>query len=152
MLLAGLAGFYIADDRTAAGGCGAKLNLDNIPEKLLMFGDKVLDSKCQLLFDTADSSRPHYNSLFGDINTISGKPWPRMKLQPKPYRFRLLNSGISRPCVLWILLPCLFLVRACFRFCCMFVSCPCEEVGGCVVFGRALTFAPRAGTSSRSEE
>jgi FtsP/CotA-like multicopper oxidase with cupredoxin domain len=33
----------------------------------------------------------------GDINTINGIPYPEMPLEPKWYRFRLLNAAVSRP-------------------------------------------------------
>lgn len=33
----------------------------------------------------------------GDINLINGVPFPEMPLEPKWYRFRLLNTAVSRP-------------------------------------------------------
>jgi FtsP/CotA-like multicopper oxidase with cupredoxin domain len=40
---------------------------------------------------------PHKNDLYGDINLISGIPFPKMPLEPKWYRFRFLNAAASRP-------------------------------------------------------
>lgn len=45
---------------------------------------------------TPHASSPHPR----DINTVNGVPFPEMPLQPKTYRFRFLNSAVSRP---WLL-------------------------------------------------
>jgi spore coat protein A, manganese oxidase len=96
-LCTGLAGFYVTDDSASAtGGCGGPMKLDTVEQRHLMFADKVLDRDCQLLFDVRKGGY-HEASLFGDINTVSGQAWPVMKLEPKWYRFRLLNAGPSRP-------------------------------------------------------
>jgi FtsP/CotA-like multicopper oxidase with cupredoxin domain len=39
----------------------------------------------------------HHDDVYGDINLVNGVPYPRMEVQPKWYRLRLLNSGIDRP-------------------------------------------------------
>lgn len=41
--------------------------------------------------------RVHHDDVYGDINLVNGVPYPRMEVQPKWYRLRLLNSGIDRP-------------------------------------------------------
>jgi FtsP/CotA-like multicopper oxidase with cupredoxin domain len=76
------------------GGCGIPFNLANIQDLLLLLGDKVADAKCQLRFEPEGV---HERSLYGDINLVSGIPWPRMLLQPKWYRFKFLNAATSRP-------------------------------------------------------
>jgi hypothetical protein len=40
------------------------------------------------------------NSHFGDINFVSGKPFPLLSAQPKWVRFRVLSAAVSRP---WLL-------------------------------------------------
>lgn len=90
----GLAGMYLISSKQKYGGCGEPWNLENIDERLLILSDKVLDSKCQLYADIFNS---HQNSLYGDINLVSGIPFPKILLEPKWYRFRLLNAAVSRP-------------------------------------------------------
>ncbi|KAL3786910.1 hypothetical protein ACHAW5_011289 [Stephanodiscus triporus] len=89
----GLAGFYLSSAKAKIGGCGEPWNLEGIEEKLLMLSDKVLDSECQLY---ADHEGAHKDDLYGDINTVNGIAFPRMPLDPKWYRFRILNAAVSR--------------------------------------------------------
>ena len=35
-------------------------------------------------------------SLYGDVIQVNGQPWPYFKVQPRKYRLRFLNAGISR--------------------------------------------------------
>jgi FtsP/CotA-like multicopper oxidase with cupredoxin domain len=44
----------------------------------------------------------HRNDHYGDINLISGKPFPVLAAQPKWMRFRVLNGASSRPWLLTI--------------------------------------------------
>ena len=37
-----------------------------------------------------------HSGLWGDIILVNGRPWPRMQVQRRVYRFRLLNASISR--------------------------------------------------------
>jgi FtsP/CotA-like multicopper oxidase with cupredoxin domain len=89
----GLVGFYLTSSKAKIGGCGEPWNLEGIEEKLLMLSDKVLDSECQLY---ADLEGAHKDNLYGDINTVNGIPFPNMPLEPKWYRFRILNAAVSR--------------------------------------------------------
>lgn len=93
----GLAGFYISSAKKKDGGCGEPWNLENIPAHYMMLADKVLDDKCQLYADTFDV---HKNDLYGDVNLISGIPFPIMNIEPKWNRFRVVNAAVSRP---WLL-------------------------------------------------
>ena len=36
------------------------------------------------------------DDAFGDIILVNGVPWPRRNVQPRAYRFRVLNIGITR--------------------------------------------------------
>jgi FtsP/CotA-like multicopper oxidase with cupredoxin domain len=90
----GAAGMYIISAKKKDGGCGEPWNLDNIEERQMILADKVLDNKCQLL---ADILGVHQTNLYGDINVVSGVPFPIMPLEPKWYRFRFLNAAVSRP-------------------------------------------------------
>jgi len=44
------------------------------------------------LFDPKDET----DSLWGDVIHVNGQPWPYMKVEPRKYRFRILNTAISR--------------------------------------------------------
>ncbi len=36
------------------------------------------------------------DSLFGDVNTVNGQPWPYLSVETRKYKFRLLDASISR--------------------------------------------------------
>ena len=90
----GLAGFKITSAKVKDGGCGEPWNLEDIEEINMILQDKVLDNKCQLRYSYFED---HQDNLYGDINTINGIPFPQMNLEPKWYRFRILNAAASRP-------------------------------------------------------
>lgn len=90
----GLAGLYLSSSKKKHGGCGEPWNLEDIEEKHLILQDKALDSNCQLFIDKDGFDE---NSFYGDINLISGIPFPLIRLEPKWYRFRFLNAAVSRP-------------------------------------------------------
>jgi spore coat protein A, manganese oxidase len=37
-----------------------------------------------------------HSSIFGDVVLVNGRPWPRMKVERRKYRFRILNASVSR--------------------------------------------------------
>jgi hypothetical protein len=88
----GLAGLYINSAKVKDGGCGEPWNLENIQEYEMILSDKVLDNNCQLFADVFDV---HKDDLYGDINLVSGIPFPTMNMEPKWLRFRLLNAAVS---------------------------------------------------------
>lgn len=90
----GMAGMYHITSKPSEGGCGEPWNLEGIEEKHLILADKVLDNTCQQRFDTFGV---HQDNFYGDINLVSGIPFPRMPMEPKQYRFRILNAAITRP-------------------------------------------------------
>jgi len=57
----------------------------------LMVNDALFQANGQLLYD--DNSR---SGLWGDVLLVNGTPWPRMQVQRRTYRFRILNCSISR--------------------------------------------------------
>ncbi|UJR17736.1 hypothetical protein I4U23_004634 [Adineta vaga] len=95
----GLAGLYVVSSKKIHGGCGEPWNLENIEDRLLIFQDKALDSECQLAIDKEDVDKINF---YGDINMVSGIPFPLMNLEAKWYRFRMLNAAVSRPYLLKI--------------------------------------------------
>ncbi|KGN31653.1 bilirubin oxidase [Knoellia sinensis KCTC 19936] len=83
----GLAGMYRVFDPL-----GRSLPLpQGIYDVPLIISDALFDTEGQLLFDDGDQS-----GLFGDVILVNGRPWPLMKVQPRKYRFRLLNASVSR--------------------------------------------------------
>jgi spore coat protein A len=36
------------------------------------------------------------SGVYGDVNLVNGVPWPTMNVEPRKYRFRVLNASISR--------------------------------------------------------
>jgi FtsP/CotA-like multicopper oxidase with cupredoxin domain len=95
----GLAGMYFISPKKSIGGCGEPWNLDNIDEMHFIINDKLLDNKCHLYLDNLNI---HKDDFYGDINMISGIPFPNINLDPKTYRFRILNAAVSRPYLLQI--------------------------------------------------
>jgi FtsP/CotA-like multicopper oxidase with cupredoxin domain len=63
----------------------------------LILQDKVLDPQCQMFYDPEGVHRDNH---YGDINLVSGIPFPRLDAQAKRVRFRLLSAGVTRP---WLL-------------------------------------------------
>jgi FtsP/CotA-like multicopper oxidase with cupredoxin domain len=57
----------------------------------LVISDKAFRADGNLLFD----DRGH-DSTWGDVITVNGKAWPVMKVEPRVYRFRVLNASVSR--------------------------------------------------------
>ena len=95
----GLAGLYITSAKIKDGGCGEPWNLEDIQEYHMILADKVLDNKCQSFIDTFGA---HEDDLYGDINLVSGIPFPIMNMEPKWLRFRFLNAAVARPYLLKI--------------------------------------------------
>jgi spore coat protein A len=57
----------------------------------LTFRDAIFGSNGQLIYD--DNSQ---SSVMGDTILVNGVPWPKLKVEPRVYRFRLLNGSVSR--------------------------------------------------------
>ncbi|OAL02734.1 hypothetical protein IQ06DRAFT_119700 [Phaeosphaeriaceae sp. SRC1lsM3a] len=56
----------------------------------------VLASKYYNSDGTLKSSLGEEESLWGDVVHVNGVPWPSMNVQPRKYRFRILNAAVSR--------------------------------------------------------
>ncbi|OLN95270.1 Bilirubin oxidase 1 [Colletotrichum chlorophyti] len=50
------------------------------------------------LFNPANET----TSLYGDVIHVNGQPWPYLKVEPRKYRFRLLDAAISRTFLLYL--------------------------------------------------
>ncbi|MFC6719069.1 multicopper oxidase family protein [Natrialbaceae archaeon GCM10025810] len=99
---AGLAGFYLLrDDRER------DLELpDGEYEIPLVFQDRSVNEDGSLFYPSAvseerdgDDSYPETSivpEFYGDVSVVNGKAWPRLSVEPRTYRFRLLNGANSR--------------------------------------------------------
>jgi spore coat protein A, manganese oxidase len=91
---AGLAGFYlIRDDREDA------LNLPSGPYEIpLMIQDRSFGVDGSLLYPPAkNGTHPMWmQEFFGDTICVNGKAAPFLEVEPRKYRFRLVNGSNSR--------------------------------------------------------
>jgi spore coat protein A len=112
-VLSGMAGFYLLRD---SRDTGAATNTIGLPagnfEQELFIADRQFDTNGQLLFpDGTPASNPtgingpppnpeHHPfwnpEFFGDVITVNGKSWPFLQVEPRRYRFRLVNGSNAR--------------------------------------------------------
>ncbi|KNG44141.1 blue copper oxidase cueO precursor [Stemphylium lycopersici] len=83
----GQSGFYIIEDPAERA-----LNLPSNEYDVPLALSSKQYNKDGTLFDPKDEDF----GLPGDIIQVNGQPWPFMKVEPRKYRFRLLNTAISR--------------------------------------------------------
>ncbi len=89
----GLAGFYLVED-----GFEKLLPLPkgygkyDIP---LVIQDRAFNSDGSLSYTETDDSSS--NGMFGDVILVNGKPWPKLAVANRKYRFRILNGSNARP-------------------------------------------------------
>lgn len=100
-LYAGLAGFYfLRDDRDN----GLVNNPIGLPagnyEVELAIQDRMFDTNGQLLFPSVGINpmiHPFWlPEFFGDVAVVNGKSWPFMNVEPRRYRFRIVNGSNAR--------------------------------------------------------
>jgi spore coat protein A, manganese oxidase len=57
----------------------------------MILSDVMFSADGQLMFDDDSQS-----GLYGDVILVNGVPWPNMKVEPRKYRFRVLNGSLAR--------------------------------------------------------
>ncbi len=90
----GLLGFYLLFNQFDTGDEGTGFHLPSFPQFdiPLVFADKVYDpSNGRLFFDLFS-----LDGILGDKFLVNGKIQPFFQVQPRRYRFRLLDTGPSR--------------------------------------------------------
>ena len=104
---AGLAGFYLLRDPAnepakLPGGPldPANDHFGNRYEREIVLQDRTFDTNGQLVFP-ADGVNPDVHpfwepEFFGDVIVVNGKAWPYLRVEPRRYRFRLLNGSNAR--------------------------------------------------------
>ena len=107
---AGLAGFYFIRDERDTGLANNPIGLPSGAQEVeLMIQDRQFDTNGQLYFpdsdDVANLNGPPGNpdkhpfwipEFFGDVITVNGKSWPYLEVQPRRYRFRIVNGSNAR--------------------------------------------------------
>ncbi|MFC4987430.1 multicopper oxidase domain-containing protein [Saliphagus infecundisoli] len=96
---AGLAGFYILRNDHERD-LGLPSGEYEVP---LVFQDRRFNADGSLFYPTAvpdqDDAAPNLSivpQFYGDTSVVNGKVWPRLPVEPRKYRFRLLNGANSR--------------------------------------------------------
>ncbi|QKJ18303.1 multicopper oxidase domain-containing protein [Microbacterium hominis] len=87
--------------QNAYSGLAAQYHLHDAQERSLLPQSEfdVALTICDMMFQ-ADGSQLYedrsHSGLYGDVILVNGTPWPVMKVKRRVYRFRILNSSISR--------------------------------------------------------
>lgn len=84
----GQAGFHVIYDpkEDALGLPQGKYDIS------LLLQDKIYQSNGDLVSPASETI-----NWFGDIIHVNGQPWPYLSVEPRKYRFRILNGALSRP-------------------------------------------------------
>jgi FtsP/CotA-like multicopper oxidase with cupredoxin domain len=114
-VFAGLAAFYLIRDNRDTGLANNPITLPAGQfEQEMVIQDRLFDTNGQLLYpDGSTDSHGNVNGLegapanpnlhpfaipefFGNVITVNGKSWPFLEVQPRRYRFRVLNGSNAR--------------------------------------------------------
>jgi spore coat protein A len=99
-VFAGLAGLYFIRDTAEAA-----LNLPSGPYEIpLMIQDRMFNTDGSLFYPMVDltgETDPNVPPVwvpefFGDTVLVNGKVWPYLEVEPRKYRFRILNGANAR--------------------------------------------------------
>lgn len=107
---AGMAGLYIITDPAneppqAAATCAATGCLPKFPEYdiPLIIQDRSFDTTGQIFYNLASNPQPNplvhpfwIPEFIGDTIVVNGKTWPYLNVEPRKYRFRLVNGSNAR--------------------------------------------------------
>jgi spore coat protein A len=92
-IYAGLSGLFIIRDEIED-----KLQLPQARYEIpLVIFDRILDIHGQLLYPVSDNSQaPWLADFFGNVMMVNGRVTPFLEVEPRKYRFRILNGSNSR--------------------------------------------------------
>jgi spore coat protein A len=97
-IYAGLAGFYLIRDQQERN-----LNLPSGPYEIpLLLQDRTVHADGSLHYPENTKDHPSgispsiIPSFFGEMNLVNGKIWPYLEVEPRKYRFRILNGANAR--------------------------------------------------------
>jgi spore coat protein A len=90
---AGLFGAFLVRDEVEAA-LGLPTGAYDVP---LFFFDRLMDENGQLQYPNSGiPESPWVSEVYGDAHMVNGKLYPYLEVEPRPYRFRLINSSNSR--------------------------------------------------------
>ncbi|HYW18408.1 MAG TPA: multicopper oxidase domain-containing protein [Nodularia sp. (in: cyanobacteria)] len=96
----GLAGYYLLRDNNE----NSLINNDVLPsgdyERELLIQDRKFTTDGQLFYPEQTNENPpgvpSRTGAYGDFILVNGMVWPKLEVEPRKYRFRLLNGSDSR--------------------------------------------------------
>ena len=90
---AGLFGLFIVRDDIEDD-----LHLPSGPHEIpLVLSDRLFDAGAQLIYPTSGNpDAPWVTEFHGDALLVNGKLFPYLEVEPRPYRFRVVNASNSR--------------------------------------------------------
>ncbi len=92
-VFAGLLGVFIVRDE---GEDALDLPKGKYEIPLLLY-DRIFDLECQLNYPVSgDAKKPWVPEVFGDAILVNGKLFPYLEVEPRKYRFRVLNGANGR--------------------------------------------------------
>ena len=89
----GLAGFYLLKDELETGLIANHTLPADAYDIPLVFQDRVFDANAQLVYKPASNE---FGGWLGDVFLMNGKAQPFFHVEPRKYRFRLLNGSNAR--------------------------------------------------------
>jgi spore coat protein A, manganese oxidase len=101
-VFAGMAGLYIITDpaNEPAAGVLPAFPQHDIP---LIIQDRSFDTTGQIFYNLASNPQPNPTvhpfwipEFIGDAILVNGKTWPYLSVEPRKYRFRLVNGSNAR--------------------------------------------------------
>jgi spore coat protein A, manganese oxidase len=106
---AGLAGLYFIRDGQDTGASGNPLNLPAGPYEIpLVIQDKTFNLDGSLWYPILGVTPVHpmwMPEFFGDTPVVNGTCYPYLNVEPRKYRFRIVNGSQARFYNLWITAP-----------------------------------------------
>lgn len=97
-VFAGLAAGYILFDESDTGGPDNANGLPWGPYEIpLVVQDRQFNADGTFLYPTSDIAGATWiGEYFGDVMLVNGKVWPFLEVEPRLYRFRILNGCNAR--------------------------------------------------------
>jgi FtsP/CotA-like multicopper oxidase with cupredoxin domain len=92
----GLAAYYwVTDDHERALQAAHQLPADPYDIGLII-QDKVFNDDATVRYPLTKDADPVRQGAFGDVILVNGQPFPKLTVEPRKYRFRLLNGSNAR--------------------------------------------------------
>ncbi|HET9701191.1 MAG TPA: multicopper oxidase domain-containing protein [Burkholderiales bacterium] len=96
----GLAGFYILRDANENSLRASGVLPSHPYEVPVVIQDRMFTANGALFYPSAATGNlpnpTHLPEFFGDVVLVNGKTWPKLNVEPRKYRLRMLNGSDSR--------------------------------------------------------